>query len=182
MLRLFTLALILLCSSSCSLFEDKNNPTYLEPPCPLVTLQDTEYTVLVQHKDAYQIILTGYYGDCYLSRRKYQSYAIIQPIFTIRRLEAGDQTNVPFNFYVSASAGPVSGQFYRHYHEIATLPEFDKETRYVGSKITVPLPDSVKYSYNINLGLEIEPKEQIYNNRYFNEHFDYSEDTFNHAY
>lgn len=182
MLRLSAIALILFCCNSCSLFEEKNNLAYLEPPCPLVTMQNTEYTVLVQHKDAYQIILVGYYGDCYMSRRKYQSYAIIQPIFTIRRLEAGDQTNVSFDFYVSASAGPVSGQFYQRYHETATLPEFDKETRYIGSKIKVPLPESTKYSYNINLGLEVEPQEQIYNNRYFNYHFDYSEDTFNHAY
>ncbi len=179
--KIFILLVLPFCFS-CSWEEEAPNPAYLEPPCPLITLEDTDYTVMVQHKDAFQISLVGYYGDCHMSNKKHHSYAIIQPIFMIRRLEATEQTNVPFDFYVEAVQGPTSGQFYRHYHEIATIPEFDKEVRYVGRKVRVFLPEAVKYMYEMNLGLEIKPREQIYNNRYFDEHFDYSEDRFDHVF
>ena len=165
--------------ASCAWQDDEEpNPVYLEPPCPLITLKDIDYTVMVQHKDTFQVSLVGYYGDCNMSMRKHHSFAIIQPIFMIRRLQATDQTNVPFDFYVEAVQGPISGQFYRKYHEIATLPEFDKEVRYVGRKVRVFFPEAIKHTYEMNLGLVISPREQIYNNRYFNEHFDYSEDKF----
>lgn len=172
------LLLILPLCLSCSWLESEPNPVYLEPPCPLISLQDTDYTPIIQHKDTFQISLLGYYADCNLRQRKHQSYAIVQPIFMIRRLQATGQVNVPFDFYLEVVQGPASIQFRRQYHEIATIPEFDKEVRYVGQKVKVSLPETHKYNYPMNLGLVISPQEQIYNNRYFNEHFDYSEDKF----
>ncbi len=144
--------------------------------CPLVYLRDTAYTQLVQHKDAFQVTLVGYNGHCHLDIRNNRSQAVVEPIFIIRRLSATDETNVPFAFYTSTEYGPDSHRRYQVYYEVATIPEFEKEIRYIGKKAQVRLPQDLLFSYGINLGLVIKPREQIYNNRYFDNHFDYSED------
>ena len=53
--------------------------------CPLVFTAESSYTQIVQHMDAYQVILTVYHGNCVDYSVTKSSTAVIQPTFLIRR-------------------------------------------------------------------------------------------------
>lgn len=138
--------------------------------CPLVSINENSYTKIIQHVDAYEISLDGYHGDCIISTPMHETTAVIQPVFTIRRLKADGQVNVPLDYYVESPYGRM------RQHVIATLPEFEKEVRYLSRPVKIPLDYRLRYETVINLGLIINPPEQIYNNRYFYERFSYNEE------
>ena len=77
---------------------------------------------------------------------------------------------MPFDYYVKTTYGS------QKHHVVATIPEFEKEVRYLARPVNVTLPYKQRFETPISIGLVIEPEEQIYNNRYFDEKFDYSEE------
>ncbi len=176
MLKRFLFLSLLFLAASCRPFQCCSDEYKEAQICPLVNLRNTSFTRVVQHMDSFEITLVGYNGSCFMDGRLGRSRAQVQPIFVIRRLEAGDTKNVPFDFYTETTYGPADYVGKRTYHQIATIPEFQKEIRYVGKTVSVPLPDTMKYNYGIILGLVINPEEQIYNDRTFNAKFDYSEE------
>lgn len=176
--RLFILSIFIFLSS-CShgqwfWEEESKEPTI----CPLINMRDTSYAKFVQHLDSYQIMLVGYNGSCFMDPMGRNSRAIIQPVFVIRRQKAVDTVDVPFKFYTETTYGPADFVGRRTYNQIATIPEFQKEIHYTGQKVEVKLPEILKNGYAVNLGLVIDPAEQIYNNRTFDNTFNYSEEKY----
>lgn len=170
--KIIFVAVLMLISACASTEEsplDKDTMT-----CPLVFINKNEYATLIFNKVPVQIALTGYNGTCNIVDKRNMSYAVIEPIFEIRRLVNDEIERVPFTYYVSSDYGYP--QSYREYKEVAYIPRYSKTARFVGHKIKVPLPEELKYNYGINMGLIIKPSEQIYNNRYFNFHFNGDEE------
>lgn len=166
LIKIVLIGIVLLTQISCVYQVEKKMSV-----CPIVFIdKDFSYTKIVQHMDTYQIILDGYHSDCVINSKTKSTMAIIQPIFRIRRLQADKQINFPFNYFVKTTYG-----VYKH-HQIATIPEFEKEIKYSGQTVNIPLPYKLRYETPISLGLEIQPEEQKYNNRYFDNKFNYSEE------
>ena len=94
-----------------------------------------------------------------------QSYAVVAPVFEIRRFLAGEIEKINFQFKVTA--GGVS----HTYKETAYIPKSEKSIRYVGQKVKIPLPEAQKYNYGITIELLVNPEIQKYNNDYFDMHY-----------
>lgn len=139
--------------------------------CPRIFIaENSSYSKIVQHMDTYQISIDGYHSDCINVNSVQDTIAVIQPIFRLRRLDAGNEVNVPFEYYIQTAYGT------QREYLIATFPEFKKEILYSGAPVKISIPYKLRYDTAINIGLIVNPQEQIYNNRYFNEKFDYSEE------
>lgn len=133
--------------------------------CPLVNVQYDSYARLILNEDSFQVSLVDYQGCCNMIPKYNQSYAVVAPVFEIRRFLAGEIEKINFQFKVTA--GGVS----HTYKETAYIPKSEKSIRYVGQKVKIPLPEAQKYNYGITIELLVNPEIQKYNNDYFDIHY-----------
>lgn len=137
--------------------------------CPRVMInRDNSYlTQVVNYKEQFQISLKGYEGFCYFENKTNQNKARITAIFEIKRLRPSDETTVDFAYYTSASKGPKEFLGKKTYYEQAKIPLDKQIVEYKAKMVDVRIPEKMKYSFDIDLGLVISPNERKYNKRTF---------------
>ena len=142
--------LVALFASSCSSVD--NTEQYA---CPEILIP-RETTRLYQNNgmaDDFQINLIGSSGFCYTEANR--RYAVINPVFLIRRLEDSSTTNVDADFYVKTSAGGEDYVGTRTYSQSLNIPVSVKEHVVEGRKTTTRIPLPPYGDFKIYLGMAL---------------------------
>lgn len=149
-----------------------------EDVCPRVIInRDTSYlTQIVNYREEFQIAITGFDGYCYMDTRVNRTKAVINPVFSIKRLRPSDETDVHFAYYTETVKGPPAYLGKKTYFATVTIPAGELETEYKAPAVEVKVPENMKYEFDINLGLVISPEEQKYNSRTFDINYRYHND------
>jgi len=143
--------------------------------CPRVQIiRDNAYlTQVVNYRENFQVNLIGYDGYCFYDRKLGQNKALIKPVFQIKRLRPGDETEVHFAFYTETIKGPPQYIGKKTHFTVAEIPADVIEIEYTAPQVQVYVPEEFKYSYDINMGLVISPEERKYNKRTFDIEYRY---------
>lgn len=116
---LFTLILLAAgCSSSTG-----------DEPCPEIFIP-RETARLYQNNgrfDEFQINLVGTEGYCYTEPSNNRRYAVITPVFRVRRLEDSPTTSIDADFYVKTSVNSEDYIGTRRFVQTLTIPRDSKE-------------------------------------------------------
>ena len=152
----------------------------LEPrdfSCPQVQIirNDAYLTQYMKSKETFQINLSGYEGYCYYEDTVGRYKAVIRPVFTIKRLQPNDETDVRFSYYTETVKGPPEYLGKKTHFVTAKIGLTERETEYKGASSSVYIPSTVAEDYDVNLGLWISPEEKLYNQRTFDINYRYYE-------
>ena len=125
-----------------------------ESDCPLIDIP-RETARLYQNdqiSDKFQVNITGYEAYCYTDDLKKRRYAVIAPIFKVRRLEDSNTGSLEGSFYVKTSGAKddfIGSQNYRQQFVIA--PDA-KEQTVKGVQTTTRIPFPPYKDFSISLG------------------------------
>ena len=148
--------------------------------CPKISIPlDKAYIIQkANYRNEFQIRLTGYESYCYFDEVSSRHYAMIKPLFLIRRIRTTDESRVDFNFYTETIKGPPGYIGKKSYPASINIAENEYEKKFSGPfvKVKVPTNDS---EFEIFLGLDLSASEYNYNKRGFNIDYHYEgEETF----
>lgn len=124
--------------------------------CPIITTprENTRQYINNGSYDAFQITLSGNENYCYTDSSTNQRYAVITPIFKIRRLEDSPDNSVDIVFYVKTSG---KGNYIneRIFHQSLHIPDGKIEQTINGKtiKVRVALPPYDDFSLEMGLKL-----------------------------
>ena len=146
--------------------------------CPQVQIiRDESYlTQFVNYKETFQISIVGYEGSCHYNSSVERYQAVIRPIFKIKRIRPSDETDVRFSYYTETVRGPIEYLGKKTYYVTAPIAADATESEYKASAVKVYIPDTMKYDFDVNLGLWISPEEAKYNRRTFDVNYELMEE------
>lgn len=150
-------------------------PDYEYAICPRVQIvRDNAYmTQVVNYYEEFQITVTGFEGYCFFDKRISQNKALINPIFEIKRLRPSPETDVHFAYYTETVKGPPAYLGKKTHYVVAHIGANATEIEFKAPQVMVYVPEEMKYSFDINLGLVISPDERKYNQRTFDINYRY---------
>lgn len=150
-------------------------PDYEYEICPRVQIvRDNAYvTQVVNSYEQFQITLKGFDGYCFYDSRIEQNKALINPVFEIKRLRPSSETDVHFAYYTETVKGPPAYIGRKTHHVVAHIGSQAREIEFKAPQVMVYVPEEMKYSFDINLGLVISPEERKYNQRTFDINYRY---------
>lgn len=142
---LFLLAFICSCSSS---------PRPADCPDIVIPREMTNQYINNGNYDAFQITLSGNENYCYTDSSTHQRYAVITPIFRLRRLEDSADSAVDTSFYAKTIG---SGQYIgkQVYHQPLRIPLGEKEQIITGKPIKLRIAQPPYDNFSIELGLNL---------------------------
>lgn len=151
-LKYFFLVFLTACSSA----PDNANE------CPLISIsRETSRSFYQDNQaDKFQINLIGFEGYCYTEPSNNRRYALITPIFKVRRLESSSITSLDVDFYVKTSINAVDYLGFRKFSQTLNIPSNTKEITITGrqtkTRISMPPYDG----FDIKLGLSLTDAEK----------------------
>lgn len=171
-MKRFLICFFTLVLGACSAAQDNANE------CPQILLsRETARTYRTfGHADKFQITLAGYESYCYTEPANNRRYAMITPIFKVRRLEPDSTTSIDVDFYVKTSVNAEDYLGIRKFDQTLNIPLSSKDVTVKGrqtkTRITMPPYDG----FDISLGLALTEAEKAkaqkmldINYRYFSE-------------
>ena len=129
--------------------------------CPLISVPK-EMSRIYQtfgHADKFQITLSGYESYCYTEQANNRRYAVITPIFKVRRLEPDTTTSLDVNFYVKTSVNAEDYLGIRHFSQKLDIPLNAKEVTIVGRQTKTRIANPPYDGFTISLGLVLSPED-----------------------
>ncbi len=170
MLKNFIVFLSVAFISSCSFWRSGEYNM-----CPRVQIsRDNSYlTQVVNYKEQFQISLIGFEGFCYFDSKVNQQKARVSALFEIKRLRPSDENAVDFAYYTSSVKGPKEFLGKKTYYEHVEIPADKKLVEYKSQPVDIRIPENMKYSFDIYLGMVISPEEYKYNKRTFDINYKY---------
>ena len=138
---------------------------------------DSSYYVIqkANYRNEFQIRLTGYESYCYFDEVSSRHYAMIKPLFLIRRIRTTDESRVDFNFYTETIKGPPAFLGKKTYFEAVSLSADENEKEFKGKAVEVKIPQEMMYEFEIFAGLVISPQGKVYNQRFFDVDMEYDD-------
>ena len=142
--------------------------------CPQVQIarDDSYLTQFVNYKETFQISIIGYEGHCFYNQTIARYQAVIRPIFKIKRIRPSDETDVRFSYYTETARGPIEYLGKKTYHITAPIARNAVETEYKAPAVKAYIPETMRYDFDVSLGLWISPEEQKYNRRTFDVNYE----------
>lgn len=160
---------ILLLSSCASSYSEAD---YM---CPNVKIPRT--TAYVTQKASYseevQIEVIGYEGYCINANTVDRRFAVIKPLFKIRRLKEGYDTRVDFSYFTETVKGPPEFIGRRNYFASVDIPRDVTEKQFSGSAVKVRVPQQGYNDFTILLGMDVSDAEHDYNQKTFDIEYRY---------
>lgn len=144
-ISLFLLAFICACS---------NSPQYDGCPDIAIPREVTSQYINNGNYDAFQIILSGNENYCYTDPTTNQRYAVITPIFRIRRMEDSSDSAIDTSFYVkTVGSGQYIGR--QNYHQSLRIPLDEKEQIVSGKPVKIRVAQLPYDDFSIEMGLNL---------------------------
>lgn len=145
--------------------------------CPRALIQRKDAYMIQKsmHYEEFMIELVGQEGFCYFDNRVNHDKAVVSPIFKIKRLRPNDETDVMFSYYTETVKGPPAFLGKKTYFAKVYMPADETEIEYRAKETEVRIPPGMKYDFDINLGLNIRPRDRSYNQRTFDVPLEYEE-------
>ena len=170
-MKKFTVAILLFILSACSSYQFEYNA------CPQIIIpRETTRAYHTDINDKFQINLIGHETHCYKEEADNRYYAVITPIFKLRRLEQSSMTNVDADYYVKTSVNDEDYIGRRVFKQTLNIPENVKETVLKGNpsvnRISNPPYDDFKIYIGMDLsGIKKEKSGKMFDidYRYFTE-------------
>lgn len=170
MKTILKLAGILLLVSSCA--SSHSEADYL---CPNVKIPRT--TAYVTQKAYYseevQIEVIGYEGYCITANTVDRRFAVIKPLFKVRRLKEGHDTRVDFSYFTETVKGPPEFLGRRNYFASVDIPRDMTEKQFSGGPVKVRVPQQGYNDFTILLGMDVSAAEHDYNQKTFDIEYRY---------
>ena len=117
--------------------------------------------------DKFQINIVGQESYCYKEEADNRYYAVIAPIFKIRRLEHSTTTNLDVSYYIKTSLNDKDYIGKRVFRQTLTIPQNVKELNVKGdstiNRISVPPYNDFK----IYMGIELDKTDMEKSNKMF---------------
>ena len=139
--------LVFLASCSSSVEPDR---------CPVITTprEATRQYISNANYDAFQINLAGNENYCYTDSADGQRYAVITPIFQVRRLEDSPDSAVDISFYIKTLGG---GEYIgkRVYFQSLRIPVGVKEQTVKGKVVKVRVKRPPYDNFSLEMGLNL---------------------------
>lgn len=147
-MKYLSFLMLLLLTISCSSSPD-------EEPCPEIFIP-RETTRLYQNNgrfDEFQINLVGTEGYCYTEPSNNRRYAVITPIFKIRRLEDSPTTSIDADFYIKTSINSEDYLGTRKFTQVLNIPQQTKELVVRGRQTTTRISNPPYNNFTISVGM-----------------------------
>ncbi|MBE6458419.1 MAG: hypothetical protein IJW72_06080 [Alphaproteobacteria bacterium] len=170
MRTIFKLVGVLLLLSACA--SSHREADYM---CPNVRIpRDTAYvTQQSSYSEEVQIEIVGYEGYCVTANTIDRRYAVIKPLFKIRRLKEGQDTRIDFSYYTKTIQGPPEFLGLRKYFASVDIPHDVAEKEFSGGEVKVRIPIQGYNDFAILLGMDVSAAEYDYNQKTFDIEYRY---------
>ncbi len=130
--------------------------------CPLISIPRETARVYQTDgsADKFQINLVGYESYCYTEPADNRRYAMITPIFKVRRLESSNITALDINFYVKTSVNAEDYLGIRQFNQVLNIPLSAKEITVRGRQTKTRITKQPYKNFSINLGIAMTKAEK----------------------
>lgn len=124
--------------------------------CPVISTprEATRQYITNGNYDAFQVILSGNENYCYTDSSTNQRYAVITPIFKIRRLEDSPDNSVDVAFYIKTS-GKENYISKRVIPQVLSVPSDKIEQTVRGKSVKVRIAQPPYEQFSLELGLNL---------------------------
>ena len=132
-----------------------------ESDCPLINIP-RETARLYQNdrlSDKFQVNITGYEAYCYTNGSDKRRYALIEPLFKVRRLEESTVNTLDASFYVKTSGAREDFIGFQSYEQQLSIAPNVKEQTIKGRQATIRIPAPPYEDFSINLGFAMSPNQ-----------------------
>lgn len=123
--------------------------------------------------DKFQINLVGHETYCYKEEADNRYYAVITPIFKVRRLEYSETTNVDANFYVKTSINDKDYIGRRTFAQTLNIPVDVKEIRLKGKPSINRISNPPYNKFKIYLGMDLDASRMAKSKKMFDMDYRY---------
>ena len=125
--------------------------------CPQIIIpRETARAYQSDLTDKFQINMVGHETYCYQEEADKRYYAVITPIFQIRRLEQSEVTNVDANYYVKTSVNDVDYIGKRTFYQTLNIPVDAKEAKVRGKPTINRISNPPYRDFKIYLGMDFD--------------------------
>ncbi len=148
-MRIFLSFLSLFFIISCSSYHDTDND------CPPIYIP-RENTRIYKNNgsiDDFQINVIGFDAYCYTEAANNRRYAIISPIFKIRRLEESNTTSMDIDFYVKTSVNKKDYVGINRFSQVLNIPNNSREVIVKGKETKTRIIMPPYDNFSIDLGI-----------------------------
>lgn len=110
--------------------------------------------------DQFQINLVGYEGYCYTEPSNNRRYAVLTPLFKVRRLEDSPTSSLDVDFYIKTSINAEDYLGTRKFSQTLNIPQGVKEKTIKGrvTKTRLATPPYNGFSLDLGIALSDEAK------------------------
>lgn len=169
--KLFLLILVTLLSA-CASQKNENRyvvkvggdeTSYLKDvnACPKVHIRRNDATIVQKEGEikVFEIIASGYSGQCYFNENIKKERAVIYPEFKIIRLEDTDITDIHFSYYLETAEGPETYLGKKTYFAEVSIPKGTRELYYKAKPSELSIPLYGKSDLDVYFGLNEDATE-----------------------
>ena len=141
--------------------------------CPKIIIpRATTRTYQNDITDKFQINMVGHESYCYQEEADNRYYAVITPIFQVRRLEPSETTNVDANYYVKTSINDIDYIGKRTFSQTLNIPLDAKEVKVKGRPSVNRISNPPYQKFKIYLGMDLDGSRMAKSKKMFD--IDYS--------
>ena len=105
--------------------------------------------------DEFQINLVGYEGYCYTEPSNNRRYALITPLFKVRRLEDSPTSSLDVDFYIKTSVNEEDYLGTRKFSQTLSIPRSVKEQTVKGRPTVTRLSRPPYEGFSVELGMAL---------------------------
>ena len=130
--------------------------------CPKISIPQDADRVFQSNgvSDTFQINLIGYESFCFTHSSNNRRYAVITPLFKVRRLQADDTTSLDIKFYVKTSINAEDYLGVKEFYQVLNIPQSSKEEIIKGRRTLTRIPKLPYGDFDIRLGLVLTSAEK----------------------
>ena len=125
--------------------------------CPEIIIpRETTRAYQTDINDKFQINLVGHETHCYLEDADNRYYALITPVFKLRRLEYSKTTNVDADYYIKTSINDKDYLGKRVFKQTLNIPENVKELILKGAPARTRISKPPYNNFKIYMGMDLQ--------------------------
>ena len=106
--------------------------------------------------DDFQINVVGFDAYCYTEEANNRRYAIISPVFKVRRLEDSHTTSLDVDFYVKTSVNKEDYVGINRFNQVLNIPSDSKDAIIRGKETKTRIMKQPYGDFSIDLGIVLE--------------------------
>lgn len=106
--------------------------------------------------DSFQVNVVGFNAYCYTETANNRRYAVISPVFKVRRLESSQTTNLDIDFYIKTSINDKDYIGKNIFNQVLNIPVDAKENVVVGKETRTRIMNQPYQNFHLDIGMVLE--------------------------